>query len=407
MRSTFTFGRIAGIQIGIHYTWVFAFGLVSWSLAAGLFPENLPGQTWLVYGLMGMAGALSLFGSVLVHELSHSLVARMRGLHVNSITLFIFGGVSNLAGEAARPRDELLIALVGPATSLGVAGLCWVLGQARPGSATIAGALLDYIRLANLVLGLFNLVPGFPLDGGRILRSVVWALTGSLRRATRIASYAGQAVGFAMMFWGLMNVLDGNVLSGIWIAFIGWFLSGAAESTRQDQSLQEALGALSVSSIMDPRPPVADPAISVETFVFDHALQRSQRAVLIVEDGYLRGIVSLTDAKRVPRRAWPTTSLADVMTTAPLAVLSPESTVATALEQMAHHSIHQLPVVVRGRVVGLVSRGDILRVLQLQQELALPPDVQPASRQSALRRQAPDRAGESDTADAILFGPRR
>ena len=238
MRATFTLGRIAGIRVGIHQTWLLAFALISWTLAVGYFPESLPRQGLVIYIVLGVVGSLVLFGSVLVHELSHSLVARRRGLSVDSITLFIFGGVSNLKTEATTPGDEFLVAVVGPLTSLVLAAIAWALHEVLVGSNAIGGALLGYAAAANLVLGLFNLVPGFPLDGGRVLRSVVWVATGSLRRATRTASYVGQTIGYLLVVLGVFSLLGGEVLNGVWIAFIGWFLSAAADGAELGKQTQ-------------------------------------------------------------------------------------------------------------------------------------------------------------------------
>src|SRR6266496_257782 len=208
VKSSFRIGRVAGIAIGIHYTWLFAFLLITWSLAVGYFPAVVVGVSAGTHWLLGAIAALLLFGSVLLHELSHSLVARGRGLKVDSITLFIFGGVSNLSTEATSPGDEFLVAMVGPLSSFVLAGVFWLLGQSLSPSSPI-GAVLGYLAFVNLLLGGFNLVPGFPLDGGRVLRSLVWAATGNMRRATLVASYAGQAVGWLLIISGLASLLGG------------------------------------------------------------------------------------------------------------------------------------------------------------------------------------------------------
>jgi Zn-dependent protease len=223
MKSSIRLGRAAGIDVGIHYTWLFAFALIAWSLAAGYFPSTAPALATTTYWLLGVAAALALFASVLIHEFSHSLVALARGLRVHSITLFIFGGVSNIAGEAERAIDEFLIAVVGPLSSFVLAGVFWAAGRTAVLDGTPLGAFIGYLASVHLILGLFNLVPGFPLDGGRVLRSILWASTGSLRRATQIASYVGQGFGFLLIFWGVSRLLGGDVFGGIWTAFIGWF----------------------------------------------------------------------------------------------------------------------------------------------------------------------------------------
>jgi CBS domain-containing protein len=246
----------------------------------------------------------------------------------------------------------------------------WLLGQSLSASSPI-GAVLGYLAYINLLLGGFNLIPGFPLDGGRVLRSLVWAATGNMRRATLVASYAGQAVAWLLIIAGLSSLLGGNVFGGLWTAFIGWFLNGAAESTRQEQSHQEVLRGAPVSSLMDPSPVVASPNLSVHDFVFEDVLQRGHRALPVADDGRLLGIVTLGDAKKLPQDAWPTTPVAKIMTSAPLKTVAPGSELSTAIQLMAESGLHQLPVIQDSRVVGLLSRADVVRFLQLRQELHL------------------------------------
>jgi Zn-dependent protease/CBS domain-containing protein len=372
MRSSLKIARIAGIDIGIHYTWLFAFALIAWSLAVGFFPSTFSGFDAATYWLLGILGALGLFVSVLVHELSHSFVALARGMKVHSITLFIFGGVSNLQGEAEEPKDEFLVSVVGPVSSFVLAILFW--GLQRPFSTPVSpiGAVLGYLAFVNLMLGAFNLVPGFPLDGGRVLRSLVWGATGSMRRATQVASYAGQAVAFLFIFWGLSRMFGGDFLGGLWTAFIGWFLNNAAESTRQQQIIEEHLRGIRVTQVMDPQPPVVAPGLSVHDFVFDHVLQRGERAVLVSQAGRLAGIASITDAKRVPQSAWSSTPVGQIMTRAPLRTVPSTGDLAVALKLLTESGLHQAPVLDDdGTVLGMLTRADILRFLQYRDEVGL------------------------------------
>jgi len=371
MRSSFRIARIAGIDIGIHYTWLFAFVLIAWSLAVGFFPSMYSGFDPPMYWLLGITGALGLFVSVLVHELSHSLVAIARGMQVHSITLFIFGGVSNLQGEAEEPKDEFLVSVVGPLSSFVLAFLFWALQRPFTAPANPTGALLGYLAFVNFTLGAFNLVPGFPLDGGRVLRSVVWGATGSMRRATQVASYAGQVVAFALIFWGLSRLFGGDFLGGLWTAFIGWFLNSAAESTRQQQVVEQHLRGIRVAQVMDPRPPVVTPDLSVHDFVFEHVLQRGQRAVLVTEGGRLAGIASITDAKRVPQSAWSATPVGQIMTRAPLRTVPATADLSVALKLLTESGLHQAPVLDNGAVLGMITRADILRFLQYRDEIGV------------------------------------
>jgi Zn-dependent protease len=313
MQGSFKVGTIAGIDIRLHYTWLLAFLLIAWSLALGYFP--MAGQSPVADWLLGSVAALLLFASVLLHELGHSLVAGARGIRVDNITLFIFGGVSSITREATTARDEFLIAVVGPLTSLVLAGLFWAIGLLLPANSAVS-AVVGYVAYANLLLGLFNIVPGFPLDGGRVLRSIVWAATGNITRATQIASYGGQAVAFVLIGWGVLRVLSGDVAGGLWIGFIGWFLNSGAEASRQQLTVQTALARVPISYIMGGPPEHVSPDLSVRDFVMEHALPRGQRALPVTDSAQLVGIMSVTDASHLSQEAWATTRVGDVMTCA-------------------------------------------------------------------------------------------
>ena len=397
VRNALRLGQVAGIEIRVHYTWLFIFALVAWSLAQGYFPASQPGLDATTYWVLGAVAALALFASVLVHELAHSLVARARGLGVRSITLFIFGGVSSLQEEAGEAKDEFLVAIVGPLTSFLLAGACWAAFAALgpggmaipdtpgvPGSPGTAGApvaaagsaparaVFGYLAAVNLLLGLFNLLPGFPLDGGRVLRSIIWGVTGSLRRATQVASYAGQAIGFLLIFWGVSRMFGGAFLNGMWLAFVGWFLNGAAEAARRSQALTEDLRGVRVAALMDPQPATVGPDVTVEEFVFGQVLRRGRRAVLVTDAGRLLGIASITDAKEVPQPAWATTAVGEIMTPAPLKTVAPETDMSAALRLLVEGNLNQLPVLRGDQVVGLLTRADLLRALRLREELDVP-----------------------------------
>jgi Zn-dependent protease/CBS domain-containing protein len=366
MQGSFSIGKIAGIDIRIHYTWLFAFLLITWSLASGFFPGSNPGLSPVTYWVIGAISSILLFASVLVHELSHSLVARARGLTVDSITLLIFGGVSSITSEPGRAFDEFLIAVVGPLTSLVLAGVFWVLDMLVGSASGPLHAVLGYLAFTNLLLGVFNILPGFPLDGGRVLRAIIWGATGSLQRATDVASFVGQAFGVLLIFWGLARLLTGDVLGGLWTAFIGWFLDSGAQASRQQLSMQSVLKGVPVSVVMDPSPPLLDPNTTVHDFVMNQAVRRGQRALPVVRsDGELLGIMSLTDAHRVQSQAWATTQVATAMTPVPLRTVTSTASLDTALQEMVDHSLHQLPVVDDGHVVGLLTRAGVLEYMKL------------------------------------------
>lgn len=372
MKSLFRIGSIAGIEIGIHYTWIFVFILIAWSLAEGFFPDAYPGWARGTYWITGIAASLLLFVSVLLHELAHSFVARARGMGVNSITLFIFGGVSNLEGEPERPAAEFAMAIVGPITSFILAGVFWGLAQAidlnqeRP-----AYAILSYLALINAILGGFNLIPGFPLDGGRVLRSVVWGISGNLAKATNIAGVVGQGFGWIMIGFGLFQLLAGNFLGGLWIAFIGWFLNGAADNSRREISMREQLSGIKVKDVMDPNPEVVTPITSVAEMIHATLFQRRKRAAGVVDNGRIVGIVTVSDVKEIDQDEWAMTSVDKIMTRNPLYTVGPNDDLSTAMKLIAQHDLNQILVVSDSQLLGILTRADIIHYLQLSKELGI------------------------------------
>ncbi len=363
-------GRLLGFEIRLDPSWFLALALVTWTLAAGFFPSAYPDWDRPLYWLAGFLAALLLFGSVLAHELAHATVARARGLPVHGITLFIFGGVAQLRAEAASAADEFAIAIVGPATSLVLALICWLLRQAVA-EGGVGAAILTYLALINVALALFNLLPGFPLDGGRVLRALLWGATGSFRRATLTAATVGQGLAFLLIGLGVLRVLSGDVLGGLWTAFIGWFLYGAADQSKRQVTVEAGLRGVPVRGLMDPQPETVSPDLSLEDLVFEYFLGRGRRAFPVLQDGRLVGIISLTDVKPIPPSQWARRRVAEVMTRAPLWTVRPQDDLAEALRLLAEHDIHQLLVVDDDRLLGLLDRADLLRFLQFQNELGV------------------------------------
>jgi Zn-dependent protease len=378
MEGSLRLGRIAGIEISVHVTWLLAFGLVTWSLAGSVFPASYArwgqgpwgqGTYWIVAAI----AALLLFVCVLLHELSHAVVARSRGMPVSGITLFIFGGVTSLHGDAKRPADEFWMAIVGPLTSFVLGAAALLALQALPAGRGPVGGVLSYLAYVNLLLAIFNLVPGFPLDGGRVLRSILWALTRDPRRATRIAARIGQGIAALFVLFGGILVLQGEPLNGLWLAFIGWFLLNAAQvSYRQTTAplLPQQVGAAMRTAA------VAVPAgLSLADLVSEHRIGRDEPAVVMAGDGQIIGLVSVSDVQRVAPERWATTPLRAIMTpAASLAVVGPESTLQEAAARLDERGVNQLPVVRNGALVGMLSRSDLLRFLRLGAEPAAPPD---------------------------------
>jgi Zn-dependent protease/CBS domain-containing protein len=385
MKSSWRLFRIAGIDIGVHYTWLFIFILISWSLAVGLFPQQLPGWSTATYWVMGITTALALFISVLLHELAHSLVAQSRGMKVSSITLFIFGGVSNLEDEPAKPRIEFTMAIVGPLTSLVLGGIFWGLAMILSGTSVsfidlINGAkfssplasVIGYLGWINISLAVFNMIPGFPLDGGRVLRSILWGSSGNLVKATNTAAMVGRLFGWAFIIFGVFWIFRmGDWLGGIWIAFIGWFLNSAADASRKELTLREHLSGIKVKDVMNNQPGSVSPETTVEQVVSNIFQRLHGRAVPVCRNDKLLGIITIDDVKKLSREQWLATPVEKIMTREPLYTVSPEDGLDGAFKMIAQHAINQVLVTLDGKCIGMLSRADIIAHLQLSQELGV------------------------------------
>ena len=369
---------VAGIPINVHTSWLVVYALITWTLAVGYFPRTLPDLSPVAAWLSGLAAALLLFVSVLLHELSHSIVARAHGLGVSGITLHIFGGVSQLEEEPPSARAEFLIAAVGPLSSFAIAGLLWA-GRATVGvTAGVAGAILDYLILINTAIGVFNLVPGFPLDGGRVLRAVLWKWKGNLRSATFTASRVGSAVAVVLMMWGFLQVMTGAFMGGMWMILIGIFLRGAADASYAQIDVKETLAPLHVDDIMV-RNPVTVPAAAPVSVLVDLLWAHHFTSFPVVEDGgRVAGIATLQHVQPVPREHWGHTLVREVMQpmTADMAV-ERRDTVYHAFEKASRNGLGRLAVVEGERLVGYLSLKDITHVLALR-GVAPPADRAPA-----------------------------
>jgi Zn-dependent protease len=363
---------VGGIGVYVNWSWIIAIAIVTWSVG-DFFHITYPAWSLGTAYVLGFVAGLLLFVTVLLHELAHSFTARRLGLPVNTITLFIFGGVSNLTQEPQTPRIEFLVAIAGPLTSLVLAGIFYVLYLGLHGAPRELTAVLGYLASVNLILAIFNLIPGFPLDGGRVLRSVVWGITGNLRRATRIASNIGDGFGYLFIAAGLLEAfVGGNIVGGIWLAFIGWFLHNAATATYQHALMDRVLHGVDVRNVMDPAPVGAGPSLSVTEAVERYMMPGGTRALPVNgPDGSLLGMVTLSDVQRVPRDAWDATPVTRVMIPADrLQTTVPDAGLREALATMAEHNYNQLPVVVNNRVVGILNRGHVLQWIHMREMLA-------------------------------------
>ena len=386
MRSAFRAGRVFGIEIDIDWSWLFIFLLIVWGLGTTFDQLHPAWQTGVVWGA-SVAAALLFFVSVLLHELAHSLVAQSQGVPVRSITFFLFGGVSDIQREPPSPRAEFLITIVGPITSLVIGVILIVLAGASAslvdimtGSSTsisglnLLSTMLLWLGSINVLLAVFNMIPGFPLDGGRVLRSILWAITGDLRRATRMASQVGQFVAWVFIVAGIMMVfgydfplLGTGLVNGLWIAFIGWFLNSAALQSYQQVVIHDMLHGVPVSRLMRLNPPTVSSNVSISSLVHDHVMGTDDHAFPVVDDGQLVGIVTLEDIRSAGRDTWDSRHVQEIMTpTSKLAVADPDEDAADALDELAKLDVHQLPVVRDGKLVGLLRQRDILKWLHLQ-----------------------------------------
>jgi Zn-dependent protease/predicted transcriptional regulator len=378
-----------GIDIRIDWSWFFILFLVTWNLGTAF--EQFHGD-WSLVVTWGtaVAAALLFFVSVLAHELAHSVVASARGIPVRNITLYLFGGVSNIQHDPDSPQAEFLMAVVGPLTSLVLGGVLLVvsglaLGDVRSlanpiGAMGQLGPLLTlvlWLGSVNVTLGLFNLVPGFPLDGGRVLRSILWAAVGDLRRATRWASAVGQTIAWLMIVSGISMVfgmqipfLGTGLANGLWLAFIGWFLNSASAQSYRQLVVHDILEGVSVERMMRIDPPTVSPMDSVNTLVHDYVMGTDDYGFPVVEGDSLIGIVTLEDVRSVPREEWNLTRVRQIMTPLDrLVTVRPEEDGGTALNKLAQDDYRQLPVVNGSRLVGLLRRRDIVKWLHMHGEL--------------------------------------
>ena len=356
-------GRLFGISIDLDYSWFLIVGLLAWMLARSYYPSEFKDWTSGEYWTMGIVTAVMLFVSVLIHELSHSLVAKHYGLSVPRITLYLFGGVSQLAAEPPGPVAEFWIAVAGPLMSFALAAFCWEL---EPLLAAIEPllALAEYLALLNLVLAIFNLIPGFPLDGGRVFRAVVWRVTGNYHRATIAAGVTGRFFGFILIFVGVWQALSGNFFGGVWIAFIGWYLESAAGSQLQLEALKNLLGGHKAAEAMRRDFPQVSGNVSLQEFMDGNILPSGIRYAIVDSPGGPAGMVTLAGIRTVPRYAWPTTTVAHMMVPIDrLATIQPNAMLWTALEKMGRDGVNQIPVMDGTGIVGILSREDILHYL--------------------------------------------
>jgi len=365
-----TIGRPFGIPVQLDASWMIAVVLITWSLAVGFFPHYHPGLAPETCWALGLAGALGLFFCILVHEFAHALVARRHGVRVGSVTLFVFGGVGDLRDEPPTPAAEFWIAVAGPATSAALAVACAVPFATGLTLPAIADGLLHWLLFANTLIAIFNMVPAFPLDGGRVLRSMLWRATGSLRRATRISSSLGRGVGVALMVLGGLQLLAGNWIGAIWFFLLGVWLRQAAAGSYQQVLLKEMLRGEPVRAFMKREPVAVDPGITVAEFVHDYIYRHHFKMFPVVQDGNLLGSVTLAAAAAVPAEERERRRVAELLR--PCSgddCIAPDADVLDAIAKMSRTGRSRLLVGEDGRLVGILALKDVLQFFALKVQL--------------------------------------
>ena len=368
-RNTIPLGRILGIPIGLDLSWFLIFALFTWSLATSYYPAEFKNWPQAQYWIVGAATAILLFASVLIHELGHSVVAMRYKIPVRSITLFIFGGVAQIGAEPPSAIAEFWIALAGPATSFGLAILFSLL-QPIAGALAPLLALAKYLAYINGSLALFNLIPGFPLDGGRVFRAIVWGITHNLRRATFIAANLGRFIAYIFILVGVWQLFAGNFGNGLWIAFIGWFLESAAASQIQQQTILDLLAGRRVSDAMRREYTAVSPGTTLEQLVNEHILGSGRRSLVVEQDGRVTGLLTLHHIKAIPRADWLTTTAAQVMIPfEKMKRIRPDAMLADALGEMDRDGVNQLPVMAGDQIQGILGRDDVISLLRTLSEI--------------------------------------
>jgi Zn-dependent protease len=389
-------GRIFGFEVRITWSWLIIFGLITWNLASAFGQIH---SDWIPLTTVGIAVAASLlfFLSVLIHELAHSLAARSRGMAVGSITLFLFGGVADIQDRPPTPWAEFLMAIVGPLVSLvlglgfillsgvGITSLEQPLTDLRGFAAQLSPltTLLLWLGPVNLTLAVFNMIPGYPLDGGRILRSIFWGITDDFKRSTRWASWIGRVIalvliinGIAMIFGAEIPFLGSGFSNGLWIALIGLFLNNAALTSYQQVVIQDVLDEVEVGPIMHTDPTTVDHSLSVRRLVDEYIMKTDAQSFPVLQDGRLIGMVALDDVRKLTRNEWQATTVKQIMTPEKdLVSTHPNEDASRAFEKLSRSDYRQLPVLQDGSLVGMLRRSDIVKWLRLQSETVLGPSL--------------------------------
>jgi Zn-dependent protease len=371
MRSQIKLGRIFGIEVGLHYSWFLIALLISFSLIAQFHMTN-PGWGEGVIVAVAIATAALFFVSLLLHELAHSLVATANGLPVREITLFALGGVSQIERNPTSAKLEFWMAFVGPLTSAVIGGLCLLAAHLIGNAASLPGvAMLEWLGYINVTLAIFNLIPGYPLDGGRVLRSLIWWKTGSAEGSTQSAARIGQMVAFLFIAFGIYRFFIGGGFAGLWIAFIGWFLLQAARESYTQVGVAHALEGVRVEEVMSRDCAKVEGWLNLQNFVEQELMRTGQRCFIVEEQGEVKGLVTPHEIRAVDRARWPYVTLREVMRPIEdVGSVTPGTTLASALQLMSRDDLNEVPVVSQGHLEGVLSRAQVLGYLQTRMEFS-------------------------------------
>ncbi|AHJ28938.1 site-2 protease family protein [Nodularia spumigena CS-584] len=368
----FRLGSIFGFEIRVDLSWFLIFFLVLWTLSAGIFPTSYPGFGNATYFGMGIVATLLFFASLLAHELSHTFVARAKGIPVEGITLFIFGGVSRTRMDAETPGDEFQIAGVGPLVSLllaGFFGLIWYVGINAGWSVVFTG-IFAYLAVINLALAIFNMLPGFPLDGGRVFRSMIWKYTGNIKKATKIASTGGKWLAYLLIAFGALEMFAGAILGGLWLILIGWFLYNAAETSYEELLLRTSLKGVKAREIMTPHPETVSPEMNLQELVDTYFLSRRYHSFPVTQDSHPVGIITLNQVKDIPREEWKYRTVKDTMIPVENRVTArPEEQMSQVLQKMQDSGVRRVLVIQNDLLRGIITAHDLANWLQRQRDL--------------------------------------
>lgn len=366
LESSFRLGTVFGIRIGVHYSWVIVFFLLISSLFV-VFRNAHPEWSSQVTLLTALLATLLFFVSVILHELGHSLVAIARGIKVRAITLFIFGGVAQTAKDADTAATEFFIAIAGPLVSFMLAILCYLLKLWLMPYSETATAVLDWLATINLVVAIFNLIPGFPMDGGRVFRAVVWKISGNAVKGMQWAVTSGKIVAYGFMVTGMLIALQpGLLLNGLWLMGISWFLLAMAEDSKRAYFREHLAGHVSVGEVLQKEIPTISADMSILSWIDEKILMTGHRACLVIEDNQTIGLVSLSDVVKCPREQWSSTPVREIMTPLNrLYIAKPSHSILELLQVMNEYGINQVPVVDGGKIVGWIDREHLLKILQL------------------------------------------